>query len=359
MDVKKQMYSEYNKQVSSANGIKITDSEKLVPNLLNKNNYVVHISTLKLYLELGMKITKVHKVISFNQKPWLKEYVELCALQRKIAKKNGNDFLSTIFKLAMNAVFGKTMENVRKRLNFYLKTESDNLNKTFADPKLQDIIPFSKDLVGVQMRKLSVTLNKPIYTGFAILDLSKEHMYNFHYNTMKKKFGDNIKLLFTDTDSLCYHITTENIIDDLTSIKDDFDFGEYPDGHVLKDETNLSVLGKMKDEMKSLEILEFVGLKPKMYALFDELDKEKIVAKGVKKCQHPKFEAFKNCVFNGNTTDVTQETFRSNKHIVYSLTQTKLALSPVDTKRWIKDDGIYSFAHGHKDIPNRNEIYNI
>ena len=187
--------------------------EKLVPNLNDKTNYVIHHETLKLYVSLGLKITKIHKGITFNESPWLAEYIEMNTALRTKATSN---FEKDFFKLANNSVFGKTMENVRNRVDIKLVNDKGKFLKLASKPNYQSNTIFSDDLVAVHMRRTNLVLNKPIYLGMSILDISKNLMYNFHYDYIKPKYEDRAKLLFTDTDSLCYEIKTEDVYEDIS-----------------------------------------------------------------------------------------------------------------------------------------------
>ncbi|KAK3731226.1 hypothetical protein QZH41_004694 [Actinostola sp. cb2023] len=263
--------------------LNFTPTEKLVPNLNDKTHYILHYRNLKQYLSLGMKLTKVHRVLGFDQSPWLKTYIDFNTEKRKHAR---NDFEKDFFKLMNNSVFGKTMENLRKRVSVRLVNTPKQLKKLTANPLFDYFRIFDENLVGVNMKKPTLYLNRPIYVGFCILDLSKVLMYDFHYHVIKQKYGNNATLLFTDTDSLCYNIQTEDIYEDMQQDHDLYDTSEYPRDHVLHSTVNKKVLGKMKDETHGLPIEEFVGLRPKMYSLlFTENNKpiEKKTAKGVAK----------------------------------------------------------------------------
>ena len=176
-------------------------TKKLCPNLYDKEKYVVHYVNLQLYVSLGMRIKKIHRIIQFEQSPWMKSYIDVNIEKRKEAVRNGDKVGKDLFKLLNNAVFGKTMENLRKRINFEVVTSRKIALKRIAKPNFQRAKKFREDLVGIHMSKPVLTLNRPIQVGFAILDISKKHMYDFHYNIWMKKFP-NSTLLFTDTDSL-------------------------------------------------------------------------------------------------------------------------------------------------------------
>ncbi len=256
--VTEDMLSPYAKKLLEDLDLKGTSTEKLIPNLNSKKKYVVHYRNLKLYLSLGMKLTKIHKVVTFRQTPWLKQYIYFNTEKRKMAK---NDFEKDFFKLMNNAVFGKTMENLRKRLIVELVNNQSKARTLTSKPSFHAFKIFNEDLVAIHMLKQKLYLNRPIYVGFSILDLSKTLMYDFHYNYMKTKYRPNAQLLFTDTDSLCYAISTEDVYQDMIKDKHIFDTSEYDPEHPLYSTENKKVLGKMKDETHVIPIQEFVGLK--------------------------------------------------------------------------------------------------
>ena len=186
---------------------------------------MLHYRNLNLYTDLGLKVKKVHGVLEFNQSPWLRQYI-VFNTQKRIQAENsfGKDF----FKLMNNSVFGKTMENLRKRVDAKLVTDEKKLRKlasklTFVTSKI-----FNEKLVAFYKIKETLTLNRPAYVGMCILDLSKTLRYDFHYNYIKKKYNDKAKLLFTVTNSLTYEIETEDVCKDFWSDKNKFDTSEYP-----------------------------------------------------------------------------------------------------------------------------------
>ena len=241
---------------------------KLVPNLMDKEyvlRYVLHYRNLKLYLNLGMKITKIHRVIQFDQSLWMKSYIDLNTVKRREAVENGDKVGKDLFKLFNNAVFGKTMENLRKRINFEIVTSRKVALKRIAKPNFKRAKRFREDLVGIHSTKPVLVRNRPIQVGFAVLDLSKYHMYNFHYNVWMKQFP-NSKLLFTDTDSLAYEVTDHDLYVGLSAINNEFDFSEYPKNHPLYSIENMKTVGKFKDECFGRLMLRFVGLRPKLHS---------------------------------------------------------------------------------------------
>ncbi|XP_071138792.1 uncharacterized protein [Mytilus edulis] len=222
------------------------NTTKLIPTLENKKNYITHYRNLQLYTNLGMKITKVHRILEFHQSPWLATYIQFNTSRRQEAR---NDFEKNFFKLMCNSVFGKTMENLRNRVNIKLVNNESSLKKCVSRPSFERFQIFNEDLVGVENKHINLLLNKPVYVGSVILELSKIIMYDFHYNVMQEKYGGNLNLLFTDTDSLCYEIYTDDVYDDMNSFLNYFDTSNYQPSDQLHSTIYKRVPGKMKDEM--------------------------------------------------------------------------------------------------------------
>ena len=169
---------------------------------------------MKQALDHGLILKKVHRAIRFKQSDWLKSYIELNTEYRKRAN---NDFEKNFFKLMNNSVFGKTMQNIRKERMFKLVTDKKRYEKLVMQPNFKAAYRFSENLIGVEMGKKSIVMNKPIHLGQAILDLSKIVMYEFHYDYIKPKYGEKAQLLYMDTDSLIYHIKTEDFYKDIAN----------------------------------------------------------------------------------------------------------------------------------------------
>jgi len=163
-------------------------SIKLIPNLMNKTKYVTHYKNLQLYTMHGLKVTKIHRVISFEQSPWLKPWIELCNQKRRDA---ASDFESDLAKLQENATFGKTMEQVWDRVNIRLIADPDTALKAVSSITFQQSEIVSPDLIMVRGARTRVELNKPIAVGFCILEISKLIMYRFYYKVLKAKYGEN------------------------------------------------------------------------------------------------------------------------------------------------------------------------
>ena len=210
---------------------------------MNKTNYVVHYRNLQYYLKKGLVLEKINKVMSFTQKPWIKDYIEFNTKKRAQSKFK---YAQNMYKTCNNSVYGKTMENVRLRKKFELVNNPKRMAKLVNKPEFKDSIEINKNLFGVSSETTSLLLDKPIIVGFSILELSKLLMYEFHYDYIKPNY--NAQLCFTDTDSLFYELKTEDIYEDMMENQDKFDFSEYPEDHLCYSVENKKVIGVFKDE---------------------------------------------------------------------------------------------------------------
>ena len=229
LEYPKSLHDLHNDYPLAPEQIVVNKVSKLIPNLGDKKKYILHYENLKQYLKLGLKLTHIHSGIKFKESPWLEKYISLNTKLRTEAK---NEFEKDFFKLMNNSVFGKTMENIRNRVNIKLVNDKKQAEKLSAKPNFKHCNIFSEDLVAIHMKKTKLDFNKPVYLGMCILDLSKTLMYDFHYNYIKQKYGDKAKLLLTDTDSLMYEIQTEDFYKDINGdVKDRFDTSGYPPDH--------------------------------------------------------------------------------------------------------------------------------
>ena len=330
--------------------IEVNKISKLIPNLGNKKKYILHYENLKQYLRLGLKLTHIHRGIKFKESPWLEKYISLNTKLRTEAK---NEFEKDFFKLMNNSVFGKTMENIRNRVDIKLVNNKKQAEKLSAKPNFKHCNIFSEDLVAIHMKKMKLVFNKPVYLGMCILDLSKTLMYDFHYNFIKSMYGDKAKLLLTDTDSLMYEIQTEDFYKDISGdVKDRFDTSDYPPNHPsgIPSGFNKKVLGMFKDEVNGKYIEEFVGLRAKLYSykMFEGEESKK--CKGVKNSVVKKsitHEDYKKCLFTGKRQLRKMNIIRSHMHEVYTEEVNKVALCSDDDKRYILEDGINTLALRH------------
>lgn len=333
---------------------------KLVPNLHDKYFYVIHYVHLKTCLKHGLILKKIHRVITFKQSPYLKQYIDLNTTLRKLSNTT---FEQDFFKLLNNSIFGKTLENNEKRINVHLVNQwRDDRNKTkkrnsadkmIARPNFHSSTILTENLVAIQLKPDCVILNKPIYIGFTVLELSKAHMYDFHYSVFQPFYDTHIKMCYTDTDSFIYHIQTQNFYRDLKlHFLKYFDTSNYSidNGHGLPIH-NKKVPGLFKDEMGGTLINEFVGLRSKLYCLktSDRVIKR---AKGIKTCVVQTFSVadYKKTLLEDKIVRKTNILFKSIKHEIFTSSVDKVALSANDDKRAILKDKVSTKAWGHVSI---------
>ena len=325
---------------------------KLTCTLNPKKKYVLHYRTLQLYLKLGLKLTKIHRLLTFKQSCWMKSYIDK---NTQLRTKGKSDFEKDFFKLMNNSVFGKTMENVRKRIDGYLLRDiedADKYQKLVKSPSYKNTTAFEEcNLSFVEMYKTKTILNKPIYCGVSVLDLSKTLMYDFYYNDLKAKYADKIELLYTDTDSLLFKVETQDLYEDIYANKDNYDLSNFDPESKYFDPKNKKVIGKFKDEMGGKAIKEVVCIRSKMYSILTGEEQCIKKAKGVSKVvtkKELKHSNYLNCVYNKKASTHTMTSIRTNNHITNTIEQDKTSLSPLDTKRYVLPDGITTLAFGHR-----------
>ena len=353
MSVSEDMLSKHQKELHYkyyGKEAKDEDTKKLILSLMDKKKYVLHISALKFYLQHGLKLKKIHRIISFKQSNFLKPYIDFNTEKRKQSK---TDFEKDLFKLMNNAVYGKTMEDVRKHTEFDLVSTPERFQKCVNSPTYKARHIINENLVGVEKEKAVVELNKPIYMGLSILDYSKVHMYSFYYDVLKPKYQDDIKLVYTDTDSFVIQVMTADLFRDFKDLSDYMDFSDYPKSHPNYDASNKKVLGKFKDELSSKIMTHFIGLKPKSYAFKVQGDKKEYKkSKGVVKGKvntELNYDMYERTLNGEIKPTVKFNTIRSKNHHIFSINQTKFALSNFENKRHWLDTNL-SLPYGHYSI---------
>ena len=352
----------------------------------------------------GLVLKRVHRVLGFFQKAWMRPYIELNEGKRAAAH---NEFEKDFFKLANNAVFGKQMENVRQRFQplKFVSSPEQYISEVRKNTYVGREVKYSDSMLSLQHKKSHVKLNKPIHIGCAVLDLAKLCMFQFHYEAMLPFYGhQQLRLLMTDTDSLVYSIKTKDVYQDLMQpqLNRHFDFSNYPKAHPLYDVSRKKVAGFFKDEKGGVPIIEFCGLRAKMYAykVVEGLQKyvgevteftaatlqaleqvcagnnvqpieyydpitgeEKVlnlcsnetkIAKGVKKSVAKTgltFLHYKECLFlNKAAPKLAVPALASNMHSIYMIDRPKVTLSAYDDKRFVLKNAVQTLAYGHYQI---------
>ena len=315
---------------------------------------------MKQAVNAGLILKTIHRVIQLKQKPWMNEFIEFNTIKRQEAK---NKFEKDFLKLLNNATYGRTLMNVKKQQHIQLVNNENDFLRLSEKTNYISSILFSNNLVGVEMTKEKIKLNQLKYVGFSILNLSKYHLYNFHYGYIKNKYGSNAKLLFTDTDSLCYNIETDDFYKDMIQDKQHYDLSDMKID-ILKDKNyynemrehlneNKKVVCKFKDETCGVPIEEFIGLRSKMYSIELYDGKEEKTAKGVLKHiieNNLKHDEYKKVLDIVSRMTHIMKMIRSYDHVLNTIEVNKITLSAYDDKRYILKDGITSYAYGYYNI---------
>ena len=335
--------SPYQNEVLKNTNAKHNDkSKKLILDLHDKKDYMAHYVYIKKVVELGY-IVKVKKVISFKQSFWLRDYISKNTELRTNAK---NDFEKDVFKLMSNAIYGKMMENILGRVELKIFTDQETAMKHMNYDNFTGKGDYINEMFFIQCTPKEVEYNKPTYIGNAILDISKVFMIDYHYNYIKPKYGDNSKLIYTDTDSFIYHIKTDDLYQDMFNDKHLFDLSNVKISKFKSTENNKK-LYKMKDETGMVPIIEFIATGPKCYSFkMDKFAKytcqesgvtkesnileTKKTGKGVQrsvlksKILH---EDYLKILKTSSNLTCKQTTIRSQKHQLYTIQFEKICMS--------------------------------
>ena len=338
---------------------KINGIEKLITTLNDKEKYIVQISALKQALNHGLKFKKVHRVIEFRQTDWMRPYIDMNTKLRTEAK---NESEKDFFKLMNNAVFGKAMENLRKHRDIKLVVTNARRRKLVSEPNYHACKQFSENLIAIEMRRSHIMMDKQLYLGQAILDISKTLMYEFYYDYLKVKYAEKVKLCYTDTDSFIIYVETEDFYKDIANDVDKwFDTLKYDknDKRPLPLGKNKKVIGKFKDELNGKIMSEFIALSAKVYAFTidgfnddDDYDKNGFInkkAKGTKKCVIKKTitsDDYKKALFNNEKIRRNQQRFKSDHHVVNTTNINKTALNNCEDKRLQTFNRVTTYQYG-------------
>ena len=350
---------------------------KLINHLGRRERYVLSFEMYLLAKMEGVQFPQIHRVLEYEQSKWLAPYINM---NTEMRRKATTQFEQDYYKLMNNSVYGKWMEDVTKYIDFELFTNQNSkkykklhhrqpykIKRSVVyhrclqheqNPKYAESCSENDScVVGMEKKKMKVKLNKPIYVGFKVLEVSKLIMYQMYYHVFQEQFGSRMKLCLHDTDSFIFEIESENLDQELYSIREHMDLSNYPLDHPLFDPSNKKVPGKMKNEYPDQQIKKFIGLRSKCYCLEVEEDEEKR-AKGVKKSVIKKelsLQDYENCLEKQEAVYRDITLLRSQKQTIYTIQQRKLALSSLDDKRYIIPGKFETLPWGHYKIPKDND----
>lgn len=343
-------WSPYMKKLATTLGIKkVTSGPKLILTLNNKHRCVLHYVTLRFYLEMGLRLVKIHKAVSFRQKPWLKSYIDFNTMKRKAAS---NEFDVRLYKDYNNHIYGRLLMNVFKQCKYKLVNNKSSFTKLVSKPTFKSAQYIRDDLVGVQSSQPTIYCNSVIYAGTTILELSKVLLYTFYHKFFNKIYPadkEENKLLYMDTDSYFLQVKDPNPHRHLEQNLHLFDRSNFPKNHRLYDDSRRRKPGLLKNNYGGEILMECCALKPKMYAVKLSENGQEAKAKGVSRTiiKSLTIDHYINSLFMSKKTYNTSRSIRSYTHDLYTIEQMKITLSPWCDKRYWLSDGIKSLAYGH------------
>lgn len=365
MDISLDDLSPHTKQKINEINCNFKPGRRLVATHFAKKNYLTTLPLLQLYMELGVQVTAVKNIITFEQKDFFKNYVERNIALRKQSKSS---FKSQLFKSLSNMSFGKCILNKRNRSikHRIVKTQAV-FEKYCADPFLQRIIDIGDDgedyCVFVSACE-EIVLDQPLQVGFQILESSKLLMYTFFYKVVKRNYGDKVKLLYSDTDSLILGFTgVEDIYHEMKwgPLADHMDLSNYNPDSPFYDNSRKGSFGFLKDELGGKVITEAICLLPKSYSLLTEdhagVEKQLLAAKGVQYSERKnlKHKVYRD-ILEGKVRHVmvNNSNIRSKNFELYTTHTKKVGLSNIDVKRYHLTN-TKSVAFGHPVCNNVNK----
>ena len=322
-------------------------AKKLIASFETKRNYVIHFANLKYYLELGLKLLKIHSGFSFRQKKCFESYVKYCTEKRK---NSVSRFQGSTYKTLSNSLFGKTMESKRDRLKCRFVMNRSFCEKYISESNSTSFKILNQKLVCIFEKQRNILMDKPIAIGFTILERAKLLMYELYYSKIKPKFAFT-RCLYTDTDSLLLFVKKfekDYGRDSFEIIKDLMDFSNYPSSHQLYSCERKNQLGFIKNELPVSPLFQFVGLRSKTYCI-ETLNNEIIrKAKGVSyNYQNTiSFDSYLQCLFKIKDNTIEQVVIRSINHRIFTQSVCKVSFSSFDDKRFLYNCGIHTTAYG-------------
>ena len=261
--------SDYQIELKEQHNLPTSKVKKLLQTLFDKEKYVVHYKLRKLYVDLGLIVKKLYRVLQFRQEQWLAPCISLNSQKRQLAS---NKFEENFYKLMNNAVYGKNCESKRRRNKLVISRDAESTLSTISKFEFERYIIFGENLAALSTRPKKIYWNTLTIVGASILDLAKYQMYHFHFKVMRPNF--ECRLLYSDTDSLLYSVKCADFYQELSkkpqAVLDCFDFSNYPTSHFLFNNQNKRKVLKFRDEFAGDFVTDFVCLKPKLYSILSK-----------------------------------------------------------------------------------------
>ena len=346
--------SPYTANITKDMRYKLPKQETLLADHSSQSEYLISLKRLRLLLDLGINVTKIHRVFRFDQDYIFKDFIEK---NIKLRNEATSDFEKLLFKLFSNALYGKTLYNARKNnMSTTLVRSKKRFEEVMQNPLLHSCFPIAQDMLIMRFKKSEIKLNHPMYMGWFILENSKWFMYKYFYQTLKATYGADISLLYMDTDSFMLKLDGREIFDEFAKepLRHSIDRSNFPRDEELFDDSFKGKLGYWKSETQLIGIREFVALQCKLYSVLLNTGTCKSVAKGVTNgLQQELSHGLYKKVYSGENLEQKSSYCRilSSKYNLYTIKTVKRSLSKVEKKRWWRDMNT-SYAYGHPLIPS-------
>ncbi|XP_069950770.1 uncharacterized protein [Cherax quadricarinatus] len=354
MNISAEMLSPYCESILKNEGRKIPKSNgKLVGSHLPQKNYLISLELLQLLLELGLEVEKVHTIYEYTQTKFLEPFISTNIAQRTATRC---PIKSKAFKLTNNAIYGKSLLNITKYAEKYRYINNEKaFIRASKDPLLKNITHLNQDRVICTFNKDILEVKQPLYLGFQILEIAKKKLYHFWYKVLKQHYGDDVRLLYTDTDSYIFSLKCKDLYTELKSepLLGYMDFSNFSPEHPLYDDSRKGELGLLKSEMCDNHISELIALKAKMYSVKIAGRSTNVSrAKGIPSQFMPLLThaRYKNVLSNVDRELFTCKSIGNVKGEICTVKINKRGLSAFDDKRYHLNTN-ESLAYGHPDIP--------
>jgi hypothetical protein len=328
------MLSNYQKLLLEELQLKLpSKNKKLAATQLDKDDLVISAVPLLVYLRLGMKIKKIHRVLSFEQTFWLQKWVEMNTKLRKEAK---TEFESFTIKTALNSTFGSFLMSKRKQRKVRLVSTEKQLRRYVIQPNYQGFTILNDEISIVEASPLQIKFDRPYVLGFCTLEYARAIVYEYYYFTLKPVFQDRLTLAYVDTDSYIVHIVSENVYKELEKLQDSLDTSNYPTNHFLYSAQNKGKLLCVKDELAGRIMQQGYFIKSKCYTIVTQ-DGDRKKLKGVTKTATQKrihVQDYRECVLGDDTKCIYthQMRFENKNFILYTTKSNRMALNSFDDK---------------------------
>ena len=356
LEITEEMLSPRNREYLAAHGrTHPKSSTKLVASHLPQEQCFMHVTLLKELMSHGLKVSKLHEVYRCDQSRFMKSFVDENVRQRSLATSESE---RNLFKLFSNALYGKCCQNPLKHRERLRIIEDEKLFlSTVFSPFFKRCFPIREDRVACVLEREEVELNSPIYIGMSILDLAKVLLYRFFHGTLKKIYGENVQLCYSDTDSLIIRVFCNDIYEDIRDIpelNEWIDTSNFPEAHFLHDYERKGRLGLLKSETADKSIEEAICLRAKCYSLLLEDGTEKRAAKGVPYvCQKSMtHEMFRDVQLTKTERRFLFHAIRVKDCQASTAEYSRIGMNAYDDKRYIIDEE-RSVNYGHPSIPQQ------